>query len=248
MTALDTAHAAMEAGGDAERLAYYGTLAGTELHLLLDDTEDPQVIETEDGVFVLSFDSEVRLAMFAGEVAMRATLSGRTLAAALAGQGIGLGVNLGVAETAFLMPPDAVDWLARTLAADPAATEVRPVEIGPPGAIPDALLTALDTRLAATRGLARTAYLAAATYADGAQGTVLAFVDTVAGAEAALAQTVSEALVFSGLDAGALDVAFFPAAHPLTSRMARVGLQVELPEPERMVPVAPGSDGPPTLR
>lgn len=73
------------------------------------------------------------------------------------------------------------------------------------------------------------------------------------GAEAPLARAVNEALVFSGIEAGALDVVFLSETDPFTARIARVGLRFDLPEPQepqRAAPTAPGSDPskPPRLR
>ncbi|WP_209016141.1 hypothetical protein, partial [Roseibium sp. RKSG952] len=70
--------------------------------------------------------------------------------------------------------------------------------------------------------------------------------------EAALAKAVSEALTFSGIEAGALDVGFFNTDEPTAAALANVGLRFELPQPEvRQVsrPI-PGSDPekPPILK
>ena len=73
----------------------------------------------------------------------------------------------------------------------------------------------------------------------------------VPGAEPALAQAASEALIFSGLDAGEMDVAFFAASNPVSARLAKVGLRFDLPQPEPVsAPNAPGMDPdtPPRLR
>jgi hypothetical protein len=80
---------------------------------------------------------------------------------------------------------------------------------------------------------------------------MLAFVDAVPGAEAALAGAVREALVFSGLEAGELDVAFLASADAAVAAMGRVGLRFDLPAPELPEgPAAPGMDParPPKLR
>ena len=73
------------------------------------------------------------------------------------------------------------------------------------------------------------------------------------GAETALARAVNEALVFSGIEAGMLDVVFLPDSDPSAAQLARVGLRFDLPEPpkpERTERIAPGSDpdSPPILR
>ena len=80
---------------------------------------------------------------------------------------------------------------------------------------------------------------------------MLAFVGALPGAEEALAQATSEALVFSGLDAAALDVGFFDARDVVVERLARVGLRFDLPQPApAAAPAAPGTDPdrPPRLR
>lgn len=258
MTPLDAAHAAMETapGDEGARLRFYERLAASELCLLLTreaegDRIDPVLIAPEGGDCVLAFDSEARLAEFAEGPAPYAALSGRALAGMLAGLGLGLGLNLGVAPSAILLSAQAMDWLTEMLAEAPEEVAARPVEFRVPGGLPEAVLRALDARLAGMEGMARAAWLVAARYEDGAQGHLLGFVGAVPGAEGALARAVSEVLAFSGLEAAALDVGFFDASDPVLVRMAGCGLRFDLPEPEvRAAPAAPGSDPerPPRLR
>jgi hypothetical protein len=258
MTDLDEAHAAMEAApeDDTARLRFYERLADTELFMLLGeeasgDQIKPELFEIEDQQFALVFDREARLSEFVGRAAPYAGVPGRTLANMLTGQGIGLALNLEVAPSAMLIPAEAVDWLVATLAHGPDETEARLTEVSAPGGLPEAVVTGLDRKLAIAAGLARFAYLAAATYEDGAQGHVLAFVDAVEGAEKALASAAGEALTFSGIEAGVMDVMFVRASDPLAAHLAKVGLRFDLPEQEAPhVPSAPGMDPgkPPKLR
>lgn len=258
-TAIDHAHAAMIAApdDDAIRLRFYERVADAELFLLLEDApqEDqpvtPRIFPVEDDQFVLVFDREERLAAFAGAVPYVA-LSGRVLAQMLSGSGLGLGLNLTVAPSEMLLPADAVGWLNETLGAAPTETEGTPEEITPPYGLPDVLITALDQKLAITGGLARLAYLVGVSYKGGVKSHILAFVDHVPGAEGALAKLVSEALIFSGVEAGALDVAFFRPSDPACTALARHGLRFDLPEAQSLSagPSAPGMDpsSPPKLR
>lgn len=258
MTDLDQAHAAMEAApdDDAARLRFYERLADTELFMLLGaeaqgDQISPELFEIEDQKFTLVFDREERLSKFVGRVAPYAALPGRGLAEMLAGQGVGLALNLEVAPSAMLIPAEAVDWLVATLSHGPDETEARLTEVSAPGGLPEAVVSGLDRKLAIAAGLARFAYLAAATYEDGANGHILAFVDAVDGAEKALATAASEALTFSGIEAGMMDVLFVKASDPLAAHLAKVGLRFDLPEPEApQIPGAPGMDPdqPPKLR
>ncbi len=232
-TPLDRAHAAMQSGGEAARLHFFDRLAEAELYLLLHSEPqgariDPELFDTADGRYVLAFDTEDRLTAFTGAAAPYAALSGRALAAMLAGQGAGLGLNLG-APSQELLAASAVDWLADTLGTGPAETAARPTEIAAPAGVPEALLRALDAKLAGAAGLARLAYLVSATYAPARPGHLLAFIDAEQGAEPALARAISEALIFSGLEAGELDVGFFRASDTMAARLARVGLRIELP-------------------
>jgi len=257
-TPLDAAHRAMEAApdDDAARLRFFDRLAGAELLLLLaaeaeGDAVMPEVFEVEGASFVLAFDTEERLSAFTGRISPYAALSGRAMAAMLAGKGLGLALNPEVAASAFLMPPEAVAWLAETLMARPSEDEARASRLSPPAGLPEVLLTALDAKLASAQGLARHAWLAAVTYEDGREGHLLGFVDAVPGAEPGLARAAGEALTFSGVEAGELDVAFFLASDPVTARLARVGLRFDLPQPEAAPgPAAPGTDPdrPPRLR
>ncbi|WP_172299783.1 SseB family protein [Pseudoruegeria sp. HB172150] len=259
-TPLDRAHAAMDAApeDDAARLRFYDRLAEAELVMLLaadadGDTVEPELFEVEGGRFVLVFDSEARLAEFIGRTAPYAALSGRAIASMLAGQGIGLGLNLEVAASSILIPAEAVDWLAATLAQRPREVFERPEDVSRPVGVPEALLNALDQKLATATGFAPLAYLASVVYSGGRRGHLLAFVDAATEVEPALSQAVGEALVFSGLDAGEIDVAFFAATDPMAGRLAMTALRIDLPVPDEvqiLSPSAPGMDPdkPPKLR
>lgn len=260
LTPIDQAHAAMVAApdDDAARLRFYERLADAELFLLLTeepvgDNIAPQLFDTGEGKFVLVFDQPERLTTFTGEAAPYAALSGRVLANMLAGQGIGLGVNLEVAPSSILIPGDAVAWLHDTLGHAPDQVEAKVQEVLAPAGLPEVLITALDQKLSTAAGLASSAYLVAVRYDGGGQGHMLAFVDAIDAAQPALAGAASEALTFSGIEAGAMDVAFFAASDPVAAQLAKVGLRFDLPQlPERLAtdPVAPGSnpDKPPILR
>ncbi len=259
-TPLDMSHAAMEAApnDDAARLRFYERLADSEMFLLLTketegDQISPEIFDLGDASFVLVFDRIERLAQFVGKPAPYAALSGRVIAQMLAGQGIGLGVNLEVAPSQMLIPPEAVAWLCDTLAHSPDQVEARAEELYAPKGLPEELLTALDAKLAMAAGLAQNAYLTAIKYEGGGTGHMLGFVGTIEGAEGALAKAASEALTFSGLEAGSIDVGFFAASDPMAAAMAKVGLRFELPKLEaraETIRPAPGSDpdNPPKLR
>ena len=257
MTPLDQAHQTMQASdAEADRMRFFERLADAELFLLLEaepqgDQIEPMVFDTGEVKLLVAFDREDRLTAFTGAIAPYAALSGRAIAQMIAGSGHGLGVNLDNADRAIVLPPEAVDWLNETLSEMPQAVSERPIEIAAPSGLPEVLLQALDTKLALAAGLASAAFLVSVTYAPARPGHLLAFVGAPASAEGALAQAVSEALVFSGLDAGELDVGFFASDDAMVDRLAKVGLRFDLPAPEQALhPKPPGSDpdNPPKLR
>lgn len=260
MTPLDAAFAATDAHpeDDAARLRLYQQIADAELFLLLTEeasgeTLAPRVFPLEDGPVVLAFDSEDRLAAFTEGPAPYAALPGRIIAGQLAGQGIGLGLNLGVAPSSTILPPAAMDWLATTLASTPEETSAKPRTLHAPRALPETLVAALTAKLAHAGGLASAALLAAVDYADDRRGHMLAFLDARPGAESALARAVAEALTFSGVEAGELDVTFLAASDPAALALSRVARRFDLPEPVKTEPAAPAAPGmepdrPPRLR
>jgi hypothetical protein len=91
-------------------------------------------------------------------------------------------------------------------------------------------------------------------YEGGRRGHLLAFVDANQNAEAALAKTATEALTFSGLDAGALDVTFLASGDRGLEMLKKVGQRVDWSKPQgpspKVAPSAPGSNPkkPPILR
>lgn len=257
-TPLDTAHIAMDANPDEDtiRLQFYERLADSELFLLLEkeangDQIEPRLFDTEDMRLVLVFDREYRLNAFAEGPAPYAALSGRSLVDMLDGQDIGLGVNLGLAPSSTIVPPQAISWLRQTLEGGPEEVSETPEEIGAPAGLPERLITGLDTKLAQAAGLARFAYLTTVVYKGGRRSHMLAFIDAVPGSEPTLASATREALVFSGLDAGELDVAFFKPSDPMAAKLAKTGLRFDLPEAATVkAPSAPGMDPntPPRLK
>ncbi|SIT80045.1 SseB family protein [Pontibaca methylaminivorans] len=260
-TALDRAHAAMEASpdDDAARLRFFARLCDNELFLMLaaepaGDSVSPEIFDLAAGRFVLVFDREERLSRFAGRAVPYAAMSGRVLVGMLSGRDLGMAVNLEVAPSSILLGPEAVTWLETILAQGPARVEAQIAAVSPPAGLPEALLHALDAKLALMAGRARRAYLVGTTDEAGRRGHMLAIIDAQKGAETALAQALNEALVFSGLKAGALDVAFLAGGDPLVERLAAQGLRIDLPEPPQdghdKSPAAPGRDParPPILR
>jgi hypothetical protein len=259
MTPLDMAHAAMEAdpNDDGARLAFYERLADAELYLLLEseaEGEDvtPQTFDAGVQEIVLVFDRAERLTAFTGEAAPYVAVSGRVIAQMLDGQSLGMGLNLEVAPSSFLLPAEGVEWLAETLGHAPDEVEAHIEEVAAPKGLPENLIAAIDTKLATATGLALSAYLVAVTYQGGAKGHMLAFVGAQPGAEDALAGAAGEALTFSGIEAGAMDVGFFDGDDPITPRLSRVGLRFDLPQPADVTleRAAPGSDPekPPILK
>ncbi|MCC0076820.1 MAG: SseB family protein [Rhodobacter sp.] len=264
-TDLDAALIRMAAQPEdaAVRLAFHAELSRAELFVLLDaevsgDAMAPRVFEVSDGRAVLAFDSEMRLAEFAGAASAYAALPGRVLVAMLAGAGepLSLVINPDADHAAFL-PPEALAWLAGTLAA-PAPDEARAVpesfaapDLSP--AVLDLLVPALERRLSGTPGLTQTV-LAGVRWQGGALGQVLALAGLPEAAQPAVARAVAEALALSGLEAGSLDVIFPPA--PAMAGIAAVGLALTprpfvMPEDQVLTPGAnPGMDpaSPPKLR
>lgn len=260
LTPIDKAHAAMEAAPDDDtaRLRFYERVADAELFLLLledpnGDDIAPQVITLPEATFVLAFDTQDRLAEFVGEPAPYAALSGRVIAAMLAEQKIGLGLNLEIAPSAMLLPPEAVAWLSETLGHGPQEVEERITEFTAPIGLPEPLLTALDQKLSTTAGLAHSAYLVGVVYESGSRGHLLGYVDALDQAKPALAKAASEALTFSGIEAGAMDVGFFASTDAATAQLARAGLRFDLPQAQELQQLtmsAPGMDPdkPPKLK
>ncbi len=255
-TLLDIAHAQMQAAvnDDVARLRFYEKFAGSELFLLLKsevngDQISPEVFELPDNSYVLAFDREDRLTQFTGQPTPYAALSGQGICKMLCENNLGLGLNLDVAPSSTLIPPEAVRWVA-SMENTPDKVEEKAKEFSVPKGLDEEFLILLDTRLAAATGLASLAYLVGVTYEDGVQRHLLAFIDALPEACEALVKTVAQALVFSGLNSETLDVAFFQASDPIAPNLARYGLRFDLPQPEEYAPVAPGSDPekPPILR
>jgi SseB protein N-terminal domain len=237
MTPLDHAHAAMmqDETDDAARLQFYAQLADTELFLLLDDAAaddqvTPRLFDLDDGPVVLAFDLEERMTAFVGGPATYAALPGRVIAAQLAGQGIGMGVNVGDAPSSIILPADAVDWLTATLGTRPVEVAATPQGFSHPWGVPADMVQRLMVKLGAQAGLAEAVLLSEVVYEGGRRGHILAILGAATGAEAALSGAVSDALVFSGLDMAEMDVVFLATDDPRLKTMSEVALRLDLPK------------------
>lgn len=258
-TPLDTAHAAMIAAPDDDtaRLRFYERMADVELYLLLEqepvgDQINPKMLETEGAQYLLAFDRAQRLAGYAGDAAAYVALSGRNVAAMLEGQPLGIALNIDVAPSAILLPDTAVEWLRNTLTNEAAQVEAKIETVLPPKGLPETLIEAIDAKLATATGMAANAWLVGVEYSGGGHGHLLAFVDAIPRAQDALVRAASEALTFSGIEAGAMDVGFFNHSDPTVTKLMKVGLRFDLPQMETLqkTPRMPGSDpdAPPILK
>ncbi|MFV2037998.1 MAG: SseB family protein [Paracoccaceae bacterium] len=259
LSPLDRAHAAMMKHPDDRRarIGFYASLSGAELFLLLNreaahDTLDARIFPVDGADLALVFDTEARLAAFCDDGAPYAALSGRAVAQMLAGHGIGLGVNLGVAPSAIVIPAAALRWLSDTLSDRVTTARGMPREILPPHDVAEPILLALDAKLALAAGLARCAYLVGASYDDAPDGILLAFIDAIDGSEPALTQVVSQALIFSAPKTTHIDVVFFKSTNPICARLAKVGLRFDMPAvaapPSGAAAPGLNPDKPPRLR
>jgi hypothetical protein len=252
-TPYDAAHRALrqDPESDAARLRLHERIVDAELLVLLaDEAGDalrPEICEVADGRFALAFDRDERLAEFVGAPAPFVALSGRELVALLAGQGVGLAMNLG-SDSAALLPPPAVDWMAGMVAELPEAEEAHVAAVRSPEHLPPALLDALGPKLAAMGAVVEAAHLVEARHGE-AFGLMLVLSGVPAPARSGAVQAVAEAVRFAAVELS-LDVTFLDPGDPGFDAVARAGIGFELPRHARPTPSAPGSDParPPRLR
>jgi len=261
MTPLDQAHALMDKDPEADRhrLRFYQQLADSPLFLLLEQeaTEaaiSPKILTVDGQDFVLGFDSEARLGDFIQQETAFATVTGRDLAQMLAGKNIGLGLNLGVAPSAILIPPEALDWLLEALANPVVEVQDRPVSFHAPANLSGDFAGALALRLQACSGMLEAAYLVDAAYETGARGLLLGIVRASSDREDMLRNIAAEAVSFTS-EGVVLDVVFLDTDSEVSARLAVVGLEIDIPVEDlekapAQIPAAPGMDPdkPPRLR
>lgn len=259
MTELDLAYAAMQAGDEAAGLRFYRLFADATLFLLLDreaegERIDPRVFDLADGPVLLAFDLEERLALMGEGPLPYAALPGRIIAQQMLGQGLSLGLNFGCdAASEVMLGQDELQWLCEMLEAAPEVVQAVPVQFFASQGLPEVLHAALTRGLQDAAGLASAAMLAGVKYSDGRHGHMLAVIDALPEAQEALARAMSEALRFSGIEAGELDVCFMAGSDVALVRMAAVAQVFDVPErvvEEQVARPAPGMDAgkPPILR
>ncbi len=229
-----------------------------ELQLLLEtvpegDRAEPRIFDLEEGRFVLAFDSSERMAGFVEGPAPCLEMSGRRLVRMLAGQGVGIGLNLGVAPSSTLLPAETLDWMAEMAAQPVTEAELAASGIASPGVLPPDLLASLDAKLAIMADRIGEAHLVEARFDNGSTGLLLVLVGVPAASRDGIAAAISETLQFAGLPDTGLDVTFPEDGSAALVRIRQVSVRVELPTPAAppaAVGTAPGTDPdrPPILR
>lgn len=259
-TPLDQAYLEMQNTPEdaVASLRFYERLADAELFMMLeddasDDVASPQIFSTEDGNFAIVFDREERLAEFVDTPTPFVALSGRRIAKLLAGKDIGIGLNLGGSPSSMLLPAEAVGWLQEVLGSKSHETEATPTSFHAPKNLPESLIMAIDKKLANMSGVVGAAYLVGVAYQGGHDSHMLALIDVADAAREGVAEAIAEAMQFSGIEAGELDVTFLDLASPHIAALHNVGLGFEIPElilPKAPAALAPGMDPdkPPKLR
>ena len=256
-TRIDLAFEAMSADGDSQthRMAFFEAVADAELIILLKEQALEMVLNLENlesagKTFAVVFDTDGRLAEYASATAHYAALPGRKLVKMLAGQGVGIALNPGVAPSSYLIAPQAVEWLASVVREEPEGVEQRIISVGPPASSTSALVTALDRKFSSFEGMAKQAVLASVVYLNGEHGNIVAFVDPIRDAETALAQAVYDVLKFNSAS-GNWSVGHFASSSSISTMLTKKGLVFDLPKArEPKSRSAPGSDpdNPPRLR
>ncbi|MGB0505638.1 MAG: SseB family protein [Pikeienuella sp.] len=253
-TPLDKAWVAATEAGDAEMARFYDLFAATELFLLIDPaslegeaTPQPQLFPVDGVDTALVFDTEERLAAFTGDGGAHLNLSGRAAIGMFAGSGAQLGVNLGDAPSATILPPQALDWAASALRQPIEATETG-IALGAPAGANPALLTALDAKLAGMGAAVAEAWLCGAD-----ERLLLCVALRAAGAEQSVVSALAETARFAGGEQAAFDITVMPANDPRLAAARAVGFGYQPADPSaamRQAPAAPGmdKDKPPILR
>jgi hypothetical protein len=265
-TPIDTAFLASEARPDDNGLymRLLERIMDAELFLLLSeepdrDKLDPHVFELEEGRFLLAFDQGERLAEFLDAPAPYVALPGRRLVEMMAGQDIGLALNLGVAPSEMLLPSDAIGWMAlQGEEGAPREAEARVKTISMPRHLPSGLIAAIDPKLAAMSQVIREAHLVDVKFSDETAALLLALVDVPEYARRHVATAIGEAVRFSGTEHARLDVTFVERGSPMLAQIAAVSIRIDLPGHDGehgadvgpSGPSAPGADPgrPPILR
>lgn len=285
-TALDAALAALCAAEEAANSAaqegalraYHATLAAQELFLPLEGAESaaaalgqvtPRVLALASGAMVPAFDTEARMAEMLPEGAEFVALRGRDLVQALAGTGgLGLALNVATPQAAYLLPPEAVGWLAALTAPPPpplmAPESLRGMQPQPPVGVPGLLAGLLALCLGRWPGVAKAALLAQLGTEHSGSGTgrgaadlpLLALIAPPEPLPEELLQELAEAarLASHGGTGAGLAVMVLPEGHPLGKELRTCARALPVPpappQPKALPGAAPGLDParPPRLK
>lgn len=221
------------------RLNYYGVLADTNLFLLLEQEPsneilEPKFIQLEGKNFALAFDSEESLSEFYGEAAAFAQITGRVLAKMLLEEKIGLGINLGVSEGELLLPYEVVEWFVNVLDETPDLVQANPKKFLPANAFPEIMFQALQEKLEPAVGLFDEIWICAVEYNEDEISHLICLMGAQKSAQQAIVKSINEALFFTDINLGNIDVAHFNYDDEACSKIRAIGVKLEFPQVNKL--------------
>ncbi|MGB0411755.1 MAG: hypothetical protein ACPGFA_09225 [Pikeienuella sp.] len=226
-----------ETAGEGGMARFYDVFAATELFLLIDPASldggaatggrapQPILFPVDEIDTALVFDTEARLADFMEDGAAHLTLSGRAVIEMFAGKNVQLGVNLGDAPSATILPTEAIEWASSALRQPIEAELDKSVTLTLPRGVLPTLLTALDAKLAGMGAVVAEAWLCGTGGGRRSEGLILCLVMRVAGAEHAAVAALAETARFAGGDKAAFDIAVLASEAPCALAHSWLGVR-----------------------
>ena len=208
------------------------------------DRAQPKLIPQEDGEALALFDSEDRLADYLDAPSAFIALPGHTFFELAAQHGLAIALNPGVAPSAMTFSSATVIAVAELVAAAESAGDAQSdglIEARAPKDAPPALLTALQARLAAARGLASEGWLFEASMKEGDQPALVLGLVAPVGAEPEALRRLSVELSrlgsallnnIQGVDRE-MNVALFAEGDAALERIRSVGFGMSASSPVR---------------
>jgi hypothetical protein len=220
------------------KLDFYLRILGSNFFVVLENSdfeEDlrPSIFDTQEGKFLLCFESIEKLTNFITKETAHAVLSFKEIIELIKNKKIGIALNVGD-HSGVLLDLEAVDWIQQVISTGP-SEELNsiPIEFEFPNQADKNLFDNLKITLKTVSGMTKKVVLAHAHYKDLSFSCFIGFIDTPRLFHELIRERVLDTVKLDKSNSVFVDVAFLSSSMELASKLLANGLTVQFPKVQR---------------
>ena len=223
-----------ELNNTERKLEFHRRIIGNDFLVVLqngyfDDDLRPRIFDTQEGKFLLCFESNEKLTNFITQKTAHVLLSFKEIIKLIKNKKIGIAINIGK-HSGILLDLKVVEWIEQVISSGQVEElGLMPIEFEFPHLVDESLLGNLKIVLETMSGMTKKVILAQAHYNDLNVSFFLGFIDSPKLFHKSIKERVLDVVKLHKSDSVFLDVAFLSSSTELASKLSINGLTILLP-------------------